>query len=398
MQDGNSARMTGIRAEIAIVGAGIAGLAAARALALEGARVTVLEQADGIREFGAGLQITPNGAAVLRALGLGEALAACGLRAEAVELRDGADGGLVSRLDLMRLRPGQDWAFVHRGDLVSMLVEGARAAGARIETGRRVESVRLAGGRVRLFLAGGGERAADIVVGADGVHSRLRAALNETAPARFTGRVAWRALIPCEPDAPALAELHMGAGRHLVSYPLRGGPPGGARPLRNIVAVEERPRWAAEGWAFRDDPMELRLAFRDFGPRVRGWLEQIDEPWLWGLFRHPVARHWQRVEGGGAVVLLGDAAHPTLPFLAQGANLALEDAWVLAACLAQGGECAAALERYQAARARRAGKVVAAAGRAGGLYHLPGPLRAGFQTGLRLLGMVAPGMALSRYD
>ena len=110
----------------------------------------------------------------------------------------------------------------------------------------------------------------------------------------------------------------MGAGRHLVTYPLRGG------RLRNIVAVEERTRWAEESWSLTDDPLAMRIAFESFVPEVRGWLDQIERPNLWGLFRHPVAKRWH----GNGAVLLGDAAHPTLPFMAQGANMALEDAWV----------------------------------------------------------------------
>lgn len=378
--------------EVVIVGAGIAGLALALALARRGGRVTVLEQAGAIREFGAGLQITPNGWAVLAALGLAQDAILNTTPARCVELREGADGRLVSRLDLSRLQPDRGWHFVHRGDLVTALADAARAAGVTLLTGRRVEAAQIGDGWPRLRLSDGEIVEAEIAIGADGVHSRLRAALNGSTPARFTRRVAWRALVPGVAGAPPVAEVHMGPRRHLVSYPLHGG------TLRNIVAVEERPRWVAEDWSFRDDPMELRLAFRGFGARVRGWLDQIDEVWLWGLFRHPVARHWQRAgAGGGALAILGDAAHPTLPFLAQGANLALEDAWVLAACLMQTDDRAAGLMRYQAARADRATRVVAAAGRAGGLYHLPAPLRGGFHMGLRILGRVAPGYALSRH-
>lgn len=377
-------------AETTVLGAGVAGLAVARALALRGARVTVLEQADAIREVGAGLQISPNGAAVLRALGLGPALEAASLRAQAVVLRDGLSGDVVTRLDLARLRAGQGWHLMHRADLIALLLDGARDAGAELRLLQRIETVDADAPRPRVVTTQGAEHATDLLIGADGLHSRLRAAYEGGPRAPFfTHQIAWRTVIPGNPADPPEVEVHMGPGRHLVSYPLRGG------TLRNIVAVEERRRWAEEGWSIRDDPMEMRLAFASFGRRVQGWLEAAAEVWLWGLFRHPVAREWHR---GGTSAILGDAAHPTLPFLAQGANLALEDAWVLADRLAATEDRAAALAAYQAIRAPRTARVVEAANRSARAYHLGGPLRSLAHTGLRLGGMVAPGLALSRYD
>jgi salicylate hydroxylase len=377
---------------VTVLGAGVAGLALARALALRGAKVTVLDQTDAIREVGAGLQISPNGAAVLRALGLGPALEAASIRAEAVELRDGLDGRLVTRLDLARLRPGQGYHFLHRADLIQLLLEGARAAGVELRLLQKAAKVDLSGPRARIVLATGAEHEAALLIGADGLHSPTREALNGRVAPFFTHQVAWRALVPCESGSPPMAEVHMGPGKHLVSYPLRGG------SLRNIVAVEERRRWVEEGWSLRDDPIELRLAFEGFGPRVRGWLEQVQDVWLWGLFRHPVAQHWHRILPGGAVAILGDAAHPTLPFLAQGANMALEDGWTLAQALAGGGDRAAALAQWQALRAPRTARIVESANRNARAYHLRGPLRGLAHLGLRIGGQIAPGLALSRFD
>jgi salicylate hydroxylase len=312
-------------AEITVLGAGVAGLAVAQALARRGAEVTVLEQAEAIREVGAGLQISPNGAAVLRALGLGAALDAAGPHAQGVHLIDGRDGRLVTRIDLQAATGS--YHLLHRADLIDLLAQGAREAGVRLRFLQRIETVDLSGDRPRLVTAQGDETHPQVVIGADGLHSGLRGAMNGVTAPFFTHQVAWRATIPAHPDDPPVAEVHMAPGRHLVSYPLRGG------ALRNIVAVEERRRWVEEGWNTLDDPMALRVAFEHFSPRVRGWLEQVEECFLWGLFRHPVAPVWQKVLPEGAVAILGDAAHPTLPFLAQGANMALEDAWVLAVAL-----------------------------------------------------------------
>jgi salicylate hydroxylase len=384
--------MTLIGQPVTIIGAGVAGLAAARALALRGAKVTVLEQADAIREVGAGLQISPNGACVLRALGLQAALDAAATRAEAVQLIDGPTGDPVTRLDLARLRPSQGYHFLHRADLVALLLKGAEEAGVTLRLLSRIDSVDLSGPHPAVTLETGERIETPFLIGADGLHSKTRAALNGPETPFFTHQVAWRALIACEPGAAPVAEVHMGPGRHLVSYPLRGG------TLRNIVAVEERERWAEESWTLRDDSMDLRLAFAGFSPRVRGWLDKVEDPWLWGLFRHPVATSWTKVLPGGAVAILGDAAHPTLPFLAQGASMGLEDAWVLAEALATHDSLPAAIAAYQAARKPRTTRIVAAANTNARAYHLSGLPRMIGHSGLRLLGRLSPGAMLSRFD
>ena len=379
--------------EATILGAGVAGLTAALALARRGFAVTVLEQADAIREVGAGLQISPNAAVVLQALGLGAALDAARGRAHALRLCDGLTGEKVLEMDLMRLRPTQGYHFLHRADLIDMLAAAARAAGVEIRLLHRIETVDLAGDRPRLVTAQGAEIATGLLIGADGLHSKVRAVLNGPAQPFFTHQVAWRAVLPEAPgtgsDAEPVAEVHMGPGRHLVSYPLRGG------QLRNIVAVEERARWVEEGWTLRDDPMEMRLAFERFSPRVKGWLARVEDVHLWGLFRHPVAAVWQKTLPQGAVALLGDAAHPTLPFLAQGAAMGIEDAWTLAETLATAPQ---GLPAWQATRRARCSRIVAAANGNARAYHLAGPLRGVAHLGLKLGSALSPGFALSRYD
>lgn len=352
--------------DITILGAGIAGLSVARALSLRGWRVTVLEQTASFGETGAGLQISPNGAAVLHALGLGDALDGASIRGRAVELRRGSSGAKVLRLDVS----DQRYHMIHRADLIGLLADGATEAGARIVMGGRAHD------------------APGYVIGADGMHSRLRGAIGGASQAFFTGHVAWRAVIPAEPGAEAVAEIHMGPGRHLVSYPLRGG------MLRNIVAVERRKAWAEESWTLRDDARNLRAAFATFSPRVRGWLDRVDEPWLWGLFRHEVARLWHDERR----VILGDAAHPTLPFMAQGANLALEDAWVLADCLNRHPDFVSATTAYQRIREGRVRKVVAAANANVRVYHLPPPIAPVAHAVMRLGGVIAPKAPLRRFD
>lgn len=366
-----------------VIGAGIGGLTAAIALARRGVAVTLAEQATEITEVGAGLQVSPNGLAVLRALGLERALDRTGaVEAQAVCLRDYEAGDPVARLDLTRLE-GQRYLFVHRADLVAVLVRAARQNNVSIELGRRATKV-LPRDISEVQFEDGGLVRSELVVCADGVNSVGRAALNGHAGPGFTGQVAWRALV-AGADWPPEATVTMGLGRHLVSYPLRGG------TVMNIVAVQERDSWAAEGWHHKDDPNNLRSAFSEFGGPVRALLEQVEEVNLWGLFRHPVADRW--VEGGTA--LLGDAAHPTLPFLAQGANLALEDAWVLAQVAVRGG----GLEAYQHHRRPRAQRVIKTASGNAWKYHLrQGPMRWAAHAALRMGSRYAAGAMMRQFN
>ncbi len=373
-------------ARITVIGAGIGGLCAALALAARGARVRVLERAPEIAEVGAGLQISPNGMRVLDALGLGQVARAAAIASRAVRLVDGPTGRDVLTLDLAGRLPGQPFLLMHRADLISILMNAARGAGIAIETSVEVLSVADAAEGVELTLADGRTDTEAFVIGADGLHSRARAALNGDAAPFFTGQVAWRALVPAPEGTPPEARVYMGPGRHLVAYPLRDG------RFLNLVGVEERAAWADEGWNHSDTPENFRNAFKGFAPDIRARLDDLDQVFLWGLFRHPVAARWH----GQRLAILGDAAHPTLPFLAQGANLALEDAWTLAACLASDAPDRA-LPRYQALRRDRAVRVIDAATANARNYHLSGPARTIAHAALRLGGAVAPGAALKRY-
>ena len=372
--------------KITVIGAGIGGLAVARALALRGADVMVLEQAPEIAEVGAGLQISPNGFAVLRALGLGDALRVRGVQARAVSLRDYRRGEVL-RLDLGALE-NDDYYFIHRADLIDILAQGARAAGVKVRLLQKVSQV-SPGTRPQVRLANGASLGSDLVIGADGLHSKVREALNGTTAPFFTRQVAWRATIPNLTGRGPEARVHMGPMRHVVSYPLRDS------TLLNIVAVQEKAAWAAESWTQKDDPMALRAAFADFGPEVRAMLDAVQDVHLWGLFRHPVAPVWQ----GGNMVILGDAAHPTLPFMAQGASMALEDGWILCDELNRAPDVSEALARYQTRREARVRRVVEAANRNAWKYHLSfPPLRWAAHGALRAGGAIAPTRMMRQFD
>jgi salicylate hydroxylase len=279
---------------------------------------------------------------------------------------------------------GSGFHLVHRADCVAALA--AQAQGIEMRFNARATKVDTSLGRVTL--SGGETLTADLLVGADGLHSVLRPDLNGVEQPFFTGQVAWRALIPGNPTDPADAQVFMGPGRHLVSYPLRDG------TLRNIVAVEERKAWADEGWNHPDTPVNLRQAFSGFGGPVPGWLEQVDKVFLWGLFRHKVATRWH----GGRAVLLGDAAHPTLPFMAQGANMALEDAYTLVHELDRAPDMQSGMMAYQAARRDRVLRVVDAANRNARNYHLRAPLAPLAHIALRLSQRIVPDAPLRQFS
>ncbi|MEM9972385.1 MAG: cell division protein ZapE, partial [Pseudomonadota bacterium] len=347
-------------------------LAVAALLARRGHSVRVAEQAEAIAEVGAGIQVSPNGMPVIRALGVEGDLAEVSLKVQSVRLVDGLTGRPVLAMDVARHAPDLDWRVVHRARLIEVLLTAAKAAGVTVETGRLIEPPS----------DGAALPGDDLLVGADGLKSAVREAINGARRPFFTGQVAWRALIPG--DGEPVVEVHMGPGRHLVSYPLMGG-------LRNIVAVEERDIWASEDWSQEDDPENMRRAFKTFDARVRRWLDNVEVCHLWGLFRHPVAERWH----AGTQVILGDAAHPSLPFLAQGANMALEDAFALANAVSAGD----GFDAYQKARRKRCIRIVDAATANSGNYHLASPpVRFVAHSALRLAGRVAPAAALRRFD
>lgn len=364
-----------------MVGGGIGGLTAALAFARMAARVTLLEQAPALTEVGAGIQITPNGAAVLDRLGLGPALDARSIRAGAVIPMDALSGHEIARFAFDRL-PGQPYRFLHRADLIDILASAAEAAGVTFRLGTHVSAAQADG---TIHPDRGAALRPDLAIGADGLRSTLRMVLNGADAPFFTGQVAWRAVI-AGTDEP-VARIWMAPGRHVVTYPLQGG-------RLNIVAVRAEAAWSVEGWHHPDSPEALRTAFADCAPDLRALLARVEATHRWGLFRHPVARQWY----GPGLALLGDAAHPTLPFLAQGANLAIEDAWVLAASCDRSPVISDALAAYQSARRARVSRAVEAANANARNYHLDGLRRTLSHAALGLVGRAAPNAFLRRLD
>ncbi|RYF31980.1 MAG: salicylate 1-monooxygenase [Comamonadaceae bacterium] len=348
---------------IAIVGAGIGGLCAASLMAKRGMDVIVLEQASSLGEVGAGLQIGPNGVKVLRALGLRQALEEIGVRPAHLVLKDWKTGVNISRTGIagdFDKAYGAPYYHVHRADLLEMLRQSASGL-VDLRVGTRVHDVEAAGRLVKLQ---GIDPPVDAVIGADGIHSAVRRNLHGEQAPRFTGNVAYRALIPVDAEirrkVPMDSTIWIGPGAHVVHYYVRGG------ELLNIVAVVETDRWTDESWTQPAAPDELQAAFRGWNRSLLALLDRVTHTHRWALYDRDPLEFW----GSGAATLLGDAAHPMLPFLAQGAVMAMEDAYVLADELSPTGDVTAALRRYEARRMKRTSRLQMAARARGEAMHI----------------------------
>lgn len=339
--------------KIAIVGGGIGGLSAALSLLKAGFDVHVYEQVRELREVGAGLVLSPNASRILYSLGLQDAMERAGDAPLAWRQRRWQDGKTLLLSPMAAADPPRFATPLytsHRADILGMLAAAIPAE--RLHLGYRLASLADDGDRVALNFENGATAEAGAVIGADGIHSAVRSLLYGAEHPRFTGCVAWRGLVPAERVAhlglPKESQLWMGPGKHFVHYPVSG------ERLVNFVCLVERDAWTKESWTERGDIGDALAAYAGWHPQVVGLIEAVKDIFVWGLFdREPLPR-WSR----GRVTLLGDACHPMLPFLAQGAAQAIEDGCVLAACLKTGAaDIVAALARYEALRRPRTAKI-----------------------------------------
>lgn len=355
---------------VLIVGGGIGGLTTGIALGRLGIAATLLERSKFADESGAGIQLGPNAIRALRELGALPGIEAAAFRPEAISLFDALSGARLTTMPLGRVvedRYGAPYLTLHRADLHASLLAACRGhAAIELREGFDVTAVESGGERVVARTETGEEVTGSSLVAADGVWSSFRQRIAPDASLHYAGATAWRALLPRDRvpppfDAPMVG-LWLGPRTHLVHYPVRGG-----KDL-NVVAVVEGGS-AKQGWSRRADPGDLLAAFTGWAKPARALLEGIEGWRCWSLYRLKPLSRWTE----GRIALLGDAAHPVLPYLAQGAALAIEDAATLAASLqASGGDASLAFPAYEAARRARAHRVMRQSARFGRLYHLSG--------------------------
>jgi salicylate hydroxylase len=376
--------------KVLIAGAGIGGLCAAIALSKRGFAVEVFEQAATLAEIGAGIQLSPNAVHVLNELGLEQALLAYCFRPEKALMRhyqSGAEYLSISLAEHSTSRYGAAYLHIHRADLHHVLYQAALESGARVNLNQEVSAYQQNEQGVTLLLANGEQISADVLIGAEGIRSNIQASMFGQQSADFTGQVAWRGTVetnklPLNLVKPN-ANLWVGPGRHFVSYYLRGG------SLVNFVAVEQRLDWRSESWHEPGDIGQLRAAFSGWHPQVTELLDAADECFLWALFDRKPLASWT----DGKVALLGDACHPMLPFLAQGAAMAIEDAYALAANLDKHDDIPKALQHYQVMRLARTTKIQRMARANAKLYHMSSPLQRAKLNAIRLASKVMPSIS-----
>jgi salicylate hydroxylase len=373
--------MTPVRGTALIIGAGLSGLTTALALVHAGWRVRVCEQARVLGEVGAGITLSPGALRGLASVGLEEEILAVSLPVPDIAFLHHRTGELLAgarnagaRSDAKAPGPGSGVPrHIHRADLHAILVRALhRLDPQMIETGQRLTAVQQGATTVAQF-SDGSSREAQVLIAADGTRSIVRRSLFDAAPPLFAGQVAFRCLIPAHEAAPFLAQGHaavfIGASRIFNRYLIRHG------TLLNVIGIAKCDLWREEGWNVRATPAEFLEQFAGFHPSVLSLIElaPADSLIKWGLFVRPPLHEWS----AGNVILVGDAAHPILPFLGLGAALAIEDGIVLARALALTADVPIAFAAFQRARRQRVDDIRAQSIRQGEIIQADDPARSG---------------------
>ena len=355
---------------VLIAGAGIGGLTAAAMLLQQGVDVEVHEQSTQLGEVGAGIQVSANAARVYRALGMLERVRAVAAQPSAYRFRLHDSGEVLQTIVLgeaYEARHGVPYLTVHRADLHALLVERVRELKSdAIHLGHRVERIEQHDDGVALHFTDGTQASGRVLVGGDGIKSVVREHVLGAQPPRFTGDASWRLMVQMqdlpEPHRQHTVDIWVGPGKHAVTYPLRGG------AVLNMVGCVEQRSWDGDSWITRAPWEELDADFRGWNDSIAAVvaLARDGECYRWAMNDREPVSGWTR----GRVTLMGDAAHPTLPYMAQGAAMAVEDAAVLARAIALDGLAPPALHRYERHRLERTARIVRESAANRQLFHM----------------------------
>ena len=371
--------------QIVVVGAGIGGLTTALCLKHFGLNASVYERSNEVTTAGAGIQLSPNANRVFSYLGLFDEVSALSRRCKGIKVFDYKSKSQLALFDYMKFKQDAAFLFCHRADLVGILYEACKKLKIPVHFDKKLENIKNG----EVIFSDGNVYSADIIVGADGLHSNVRKALFDEETPIFTRQIAWRSIVPNSINQDDFSHVTLAPKRHLVSYPINDG------SQLNLVLIKEQNEWQPDGWKHSEDPKVVKESFKDFSGEASKIIASIESVYKWGLFRYPVKKKWYN----DRVILVGDAAHPTLPFLAQGAAMAIEDSFVIASKISKFSNLSFAFNEFQRERLPRVQRIISASAKNARTFHLSNLLyRLVLHFCLRLLTKFLPHLLVKRFD
>ena len=371
--------------QIVVVGAGIAGLTTALCLNHFGINACVYERSNEVTTAGAGIQLSPNANRVFSHIGLFDEISALSRRCKGVRVFDYKSNSQLALFDYMKFKRDAAFLFCHRADLVSILYAACKKSKIPVHFDKKLEKIKNG----EVIFSDGNVYSADIIVGADGLHSNVRKAVIDEEKPIFTRQIAWRSIVPNSINQDDFSHVILAPKRHLVSYPINDG------SQLNLVLIKEQNEWQPDGWKHPEDPKVVKENFKDFSDEASKIIASIESVYKWGLFRYPMKKKWYN----DRVILVGDAAHPTLPFLAQGAAMAIEDSFVIASKISKFPKLSFAFNEFQRERFPRVQRIISASAKNAQTFHLSNVIsRLVLHFFLRLLTKFLPHLLVKRFD